>query len=569
MKGPQVTQQVFTAENVMNYTYDNIGQLKTAQGLESGGTTPRLQEQFGYAYDKAWNLNYRTNNALIQTFNVNNLNELTQVQRSGTLTVAGTTTEPGGNVASVTVNGVSAYKYADGTFAAAGFALATQSNSYTAIAQDNSWRTDTNTVSVFLPVNDNLDYDLNGNLLRDKSPAGGTNHCFAYDDENQLVSVWVANTWSNSFTYDGLLQKRIERDYAWNGSAWAKTNEVRFIYDGYLVVQERDGNNLPQVTYTRGLDLAGNEVPLLGDTMDGFQGAGGIGGLLARTDMGQWIAGDPNANAFYHADGSGNITCLVNSNAVIVAQYQYDPFGNMTSMSGPLAGANRYRFSSKEWNDNAGLYYYGFRFYDPNLQRWLNRDPFGESIGINLYGIAFNNPIFWIDPLGLECQLSFGIAGTIGGGPIVGFFLGGGTSLGVTSSGQIFIQFQAASMLGVGDYAGVDFQGGVSHSDTPTPAGISTQTAYHGEANGAVGLGGGVSGDANSESLGAGSPTPHTKALKGGVGYGGMIGGGKSTTTTIATPPLGFPRENRSDETPPVTNINAPPNAPYIPCHCN
>jgi len=48
-----------------------------------------LQEQFSYAYDPAGNLNARTNNALTQTFGVNNLNELTNVTRSGTLTVAG------------------------------------------------------------------------------------------------------------------------------------------------------------------------------------------------------------------------------------------------------------------------------------------------------------------------------------------------------------------------------------------------------------------------------------------------------------------------------------------------
>jgi hypothetical protein len=36
----------------------------------------RLREQFGYAYDKGWNLSQRTNNSLIQSFSVNNLNEL-------------------------------------------------------------------------------------------------------------------------------------------------------------------------------------------------------------------------------------------------------------------------------------------------------------------------------------------------------------------------------------------------------------------------------------------------------------------------------------------------------------
>ena len=346
----QVTQQVFTAQNVMNYTYDNIGQLKTAQGFDPQTYDPglgdyvhppRLHEQFGYAYDAAWNLNQRTNNALIQSFAVNSVNELSSASRSGTLTVAGTATEGdsnyvGNGVFSVKVNGQAASVYFDGTFAAAGFTPTNGNNAFTAIAQDGYGRLSTNSITAYLPASPSYTYDFNGNLLGD----GMRN--FAYDDENQLVSVWIANTWSNSFTYDGLLRKRIERDFAWNGSGWVETNEVRFVYDAYLVVQERDANNLPRVTYTRGNDLSGS-----------FEGAGGIGGLLARTDMGLWTVGSGQATAFYQADGNGNITCMVNTNGTILANYEYDPFGNIISMSGPLAAANRYRFSSKEWNDGA------------------------------------------------------------------------------------------------------------------------------------------------------------------------------------------------------------------------
>jgi RHS repeat-associated protein len=415
-KGLQVTQQIFTANNYINYTYDKIGQLKMARGWESDDVTPRLQEQFGYAYDAAWNLNQRTNNALIQSFAVNTLNELTIATNRGTLTVAGTTTEGDSNyvnngVFSVTVNGQAASVYFDGTFAAPGFTPANGNNTFKAIAQDGYGRFDTNSVTVYLPATNTYSYDLNGNLLTD-----GTRH-FTYDDENQLVSVWVANTWSNNFMYDGLLRKRIERDYAWNGSSWVKTNEVRFVYDDNLVIQERDINNLPQVTYTRGNDLSGT-----------MQGAGGIGGLLARTDMGQWIIGSPTAHAYYHADGNGNITMLINGYQAIVAKYLYDPYGNTLSLGGSLASANKFRFSSKEWNDNAGLYYYLYRYYDPNLQRWPNRDPITElgfallmspnvtasddgstfSTGVvredegdvNLYSFVVNEPILLVDTYG-------------------------------------------------------------------------------------------------------------------------------------------------------------------------
>jgi len=147
------------------------------------------------------------------------------------------------------------------------------------------------------------------------------------------------------------------------------------------VEQERDGSNNPLVSYTRGVDLSGS-----------MGGAGGIGGLLARTDT--------NGNSYYHADGNGNITAMVNSSGTVVAKYLYDSFGNLINKRGILADANTYRFSSKELDQRSGLYYYGYRYYEPNLQRWMNRDPIEECGGINLYGYAGNNPVNWIDPLG-------------------------------------------------------------------------------------------------------------------------------------------------------------------------
>src|SRR5260370_28785198 len=98
----------------------------------------------------------------------------------------------------------------------------------------------------------------------------------------------------------------------------------------------------------------------------------------------------------------------------MVASYRYDPFGNTFSSSGTLASANVYRFSSKEIHANTGMYYYGYRFYDPNLQRWINRDPLGEpgfevmrhkwtfvlGDGPNVYRFVQNDSVNHFDSLG-------------------------------------------------------------------------------------------------------------------------------------------------------------------------
>ena len=195
---------------------------------------------------------------------------------------------------------------------------------------------------------------------------------------------------------------RVKRDYTWNTSynQWSLGTETRYLYDGLLVVQERSGSNTPQVTYTRGWDLSGT-----------LAGAGGIGGLLARSHG--YSSGNWSYHNFYHADGNGNVTALVNGSGVLQAGYRYDPFGRYLNGGGTLATANVLRFSSKPWvafagSTTSGLYYYGYRFYDPYLQRWVNRDPIGEIGGSNLYGFVLNNPVGLIDLQGLDIYVTPG-----------------------------------------------------------------------------------------------------------------------------------------------------------------
>ncbi|MGI8966412.1 MAG: RHS repeat-associated core domain-containing protein, partial [Limisphaerales bacterium] len=233
-----------------------------------------------------------------------------------------------------------------------------------------------------------ITYDDNGNLT-----FHGYNYWFyGYDDENQLTFVELPGEWRTDFIYDGMgrLRQRTESQYGGGDpmTDWQVMAVTEYIYDGRRVIQERDINNTPQVSYTRGNDLSGS-----------IEGAGGIGGLLARSE---YASATWTNHACYHADGNGNITYMINPNQSMVASYRYDPFGNTISKTGTLADANVYRFSSKEFHNNSGMYYYGYRFYDPNLQRWINADPIGVNGGLNLYQYIGNDPVSRGDPLGLQ-----------------------------------------------------------------------------------------------------------------------------------------------------------------------
>jgi RHS repeat-associated protein len=236
-------------------------------------------------------------------------------------------------------------------------------------------------------------HDTNGNLTY-RPTGGSTDLSYAYDAENQLQSVTATNDWKIEFTHDGQGRLRIRKDYTWysSGNTWLLGSETRYLYDGMLLVQDRSNANNPLVTYTRGADLSGS-----------LDGAGGIGGLLSRGAHATTSPYGVSTSAHYHADGNGNVTMLVGSGSPSVkAYYKYDPFGQTLASGGSLVSANSMRFSSKPVMGSSGLYYYGYRFYDPSSQRWPNRDPLGEEGGLNLYAYVDNDPIDWIDPFGLQ-----------------------------------------------------------------------------------------------------------------------------------------------------------------------
>jgi RHS repeat-associated protein len=78
------------------------------------------------------------------------------------------------------------------------------------------------------------------------------------------------------------------------------------------------------------------------------------------------------------------------------------PVWRASSRHGPLARTFNHLFSTKSHDWETGLFYYGYRYYNPHTGRWPSRDPIGENGGLNLYGFAGDNPITRIDPLGFN-----------------------------------------------------------------------------------------------------------------------------------------------------------------------
>jgi RHS repeat-associated protein len=246
-------------------------------------------------------------------------------------------------------------------------------------------------------------YDADGNQT-----ATGLGQAYVWDAENRLISVepvFPANGDKKVLnTYDAQ-SRRVRRQVStYTSGVWTLSTDERFVYDGWNVVAVLNAlsGNVPLRTYTWGKDISGS-----------IHGAGGVGGLLAVKD---------GATVYHYAyDANGNVSEVLSNAGSVVAHYEYTPFGDIFVASGAYASANEYRFSTKPLDSASGLYYYGFRYYSPSAGRWLSKDPFGERGGKNLYGMVGNNPLKWVDPLGLNPALAAaaGVSGSsaaLGGG---------------------------------------------------------------------------------------------------------------------------------------------------------
>ncbi|MEB5890017.1 RHS repeat-associated core domain-containing protein [Enterobacter roggenkampii] len=116
--------------------------------------------------------------------------------------------------------------------------------------------------------------------------------------------------------------------------------------------------------------------------------------IIGSNDQVRYSYGDLIQSAGLEVDGSG----------LLVSQEEYYPYGGTAVCAARNAVEAVYkiiRYSGKE-RDATGLYYYGYRYYQPWAGRWLNADPAGTIDGLNLYRMVRNNPVTLHDPDGLN-----------------------------------------------------------------------------------------------------------------------------------------------------------------------
>lgn len=130
--------------------------------------------------------------------------------------------------------------------------------------------------------------------------------------------------------------------------------------------------------------------------------------LMGNAQLLHWDQGLPsgitnNSLRYSHGDQAGSCNLETDKDGLLISREEFYPFGETAiRLARDEAEANykSYRYSNKE-RDATGLYYYGFRYYQAWIGRWLSADPAGEIDGLNQYRMVRNNPITYVDSDGL------------------------------------------------------------------------------------------------------------------------------------------------------------------------
>lgn len=215
-----------------------------------------------------------------------------------------------------------------------------------------------------------LSYDDDGNLTGD-----GTN-TYVWNARNQLAQIQQNGTTVASFSYDAT-GRRIAKVIG------GVTTD--YLYDGANEVQEIQGTTVNPILTGLGIDE-------------------------------RFARNEGSTRTYFLTDALGSTVALANAGGTLLQQYQYDPYGNVSTSGG---ATNPYQYTGRE-NDGTGLYYYRARYYNAGLGRFISEDPLGFGGGQdNFYAYVRGNPLSYSDPFGLWSS-GFSFYAGVGGGVTFG-----------------------------------------------------------------------------------------------------------------------------------------------------
>lgn len=226
---------------------------------------------------------------------------------------------------------------------------------------------------------------------------------------------------------------------------------------------------------------------------------------------------------YYHTDHLGSSSGMTDSSGIVKEEIYYYPYGKTRSNSGTLNV--KHKFTGQELDGETGLYYYGARYYDPEIGRFISADSivpdFSDPQSLNRYSYCRNNPVILTDPSGnifiiddiIIAAVTYVVANAavIAEGAAIGAAIGGASA--AVTGGNVW-QGMALGAVSGAVFAGVGGLIGDSITYAAVPGGVGPPTAGWASAGN---IGGAMAG-------GAGSGASTAAMTGGNVGQGALMG---------------------------------------------
>jgi RHS repeat-associated protein len=259
-------------------------------------------------------------------------------------------------------------------------------------------------------------YDAFGRLSEKRSAKHGL-QTFAYDAEHRLIQVTKHEstgykqtaTQTTTFSYDAL-GRRIRKTHNM-GDAYSPQTQTTFCWDGLRLLSETTqtvrGDKTSLYIYA---DSESYEPLARVDTIDSIA-AQAINTPANDDHIDENSANSPPKSRIFHFHNDLNgLPQELSSEGEFVWKATYKVWGNVATEewtgeyqhAKQLGETQNLRFQGQYYDQETGLHFNTFRFYDPDVGRFTSTDPIDLEGGNNLYQYA-PNPVGWIDPLGLAC----------------------------------------------------------------------------------------------------------------------------------------------------------------------
>jgi len=238
-------------------------------------------------------------------------------------------------------------------------------------------------------------YDGNGNRMTQVEQNDGISEqtVYGYDPMNRLRMFEVSGHGApqrHEYDYDGY-NRAAERRYVDGALVEAKS----YVYDETNWLLEVVGN----------IDTYHDDGAVL-EEYDASDGS-----LLAYYEYADRLVAlvQPQQTQYYHHDALGSTIGLTDQYGNDAKSYHLDPWGNIRWETG--SSINRHIFTGKQHDANTGLVYFGARYYDPEVGRFITQDSYlGEPNtppSLHRYLYAYSNPTVYIDLQGYAAQFTF------------------------------------------------------------------------------------------------------------------------------------------------------------------